>query len=65
MRHMRVPMDDRTEVALFVLARRELRNPKDQATYLLIQGLRAAGVLEQEPPGTDVQSDASAELLDA
>lgn len=45
-RRISVPIhDDRVRRALVNLAEREYRDPRDQAAYLIAEGLRAAGAL--------------------
>jgi hypothetical protein len=45
-----VPLTPETAQALRDLARRELRDPRLQARWLLETGLRQAGVLVMDPP---------------
>jgi hypothetical protein len=46
MRGIYVPVSDPVaRRALVNLAEREMRDPRDQAAYLIVEGLRAAGAL--------------------
>lgn len=49
MRRISVPIhDDQARRALVNLAEREMRDPRDQAAYLILEGLRAAGALPEQ-----------------
>jgi hypothetical protein len=46
MRRIQIPIyDDRVRRALVNLAEREMRDPRDQAAYLILEGLRQRGLL--------------------
>jgi hypothetical protein len=45
--------DDRTRRALANLAERELRDPRDQAALLIVEGLRRRGLLPADPRHPD------------
>jgi hypothetical protein len=50
MRAIYVPLPEGAADRLRELARRELRDPKSQATYLILDGLKRAGLaVEVEP----------------
>ena len=50
MRAIYVPLpNEETRRALIQLAEHEWRNPREQAAKLLVEGLRRAGVLPDEP----------------
>jgi hypothetical protein len=62
-RHQRslyVPLAEDAVDALRELAFRELRDPRAQAAYLVLDGLRRAGALPAEPAATDRPSAAAA-----
>ena len=53
-RNIYIPLPDPAPEALYELAEREWRHPKEQASKLLVEGLRRAGVLaDQQPAGAD------------
>ena len=50
MRALYVPIpDERARRALIELAEREFRDPRDQAALLVVEGLRRAGALTDDP----------------
>lgn len=49
MRAIYVPLPERAREALFDLASREYRDPRDQAAMLLVEALRQAGALVDAP----------------
>jgi hypothetical protein len=49
-RNIYVPLPDPVREALYELAEREWRHPKEQASKLLVEGLRRAGMLADQPP---------------
>ena len=57
MRRISVPIhDEQTRRALVNLAEREMRDPRDQAAYFILQGLRAAGALPNTKTAAGVES---------
>lgn len=52
MRSIYVPLSDGAIDRLRELAARELRDPKTQASYLILSGLRAAGLDPERPRQT-------------
>ena len=57
MRAIYVPVTEPVRRALNDLAERECRDPRDQATYLIREGLRQAGALND--PKTEASSPAT------
>ena len=55
-RNIYVPLSDPAREALYELAEREWRHPKEQASKLLIEGLRRAGVLAGQQPAESADS---------
>ena len=49
-RNIYVPLPEPARQALYDLAEREWRNPKEQASKLLVEGLCRAGVLANQGP---------------
>jgi len=49
MRSIYVPLPETAREALCSLAEREWRDPRDQATVLLLEGLKQRGALPPEP----------------
>ena len=58
-RSVHLPLPDNIADALYELSRRELRHPRQQAVWLLVEGLRRHGVLE------DARSDLGTTQADA
>jgi hypothetical protein len=58
-RAMYLPIPPDVDDALSRLAEQELRHPKDQATVLLMEGLRQRGMLAPEPPSQSARPEAS------
>jgi hypothetical protein len=56
-RAVHIPLPDDVADALYELSRRQYRHPRQQAAYLLVEGLRRAGVLED---GSDLATDRAA-----
>ena len=55
MRAIYTPLpSEEIRLALLQLAEREWRDPRDQATKLLVEGLRIAGVLRDEGAATEL-----------
>ena len=52
-----VPLPDEASDALDRLAERELRDPRHQAAYLVLDGLRRAGALPPEQAPTDIRPE--------
>jgi hypothetical protein len=44
MRSIYVPLPDKAADRLYELAQRELRDPRDEAAWLILVGLKAAGL---------------------
>ena len=52
-RNIYIPLSDPAREALDELAEREWRHPKEQASKLLVEGLRRAGVLADQELADD------------
>ena len=59
-RAVHIPLTDEVADALYQLSRREYRHPRQQATFLLVEGLRRAGLLTPEP-----ENDRQLEVVNA
>lgn len=57
-RAVHIPLPDDVADALYELSRRQFRHPRQQAAFLLVEGLRQAGVLEE---GSDLATERAAQ----
>jgi hypothetical protein len=60
-RSIYVPLSTPAKEALYQLAEREWRHPKEQASKLLVEALRQAGALPADPDQLTSGSPAAAE----
>lgn len=61
-RSVHIPLPHDVADALYELSRREYRHPRQQAAFLLAEGLRRAGVLEGDQLGGKVESTRGREV---
>lgn len=56
MRTISIPLSEHARRALIDWAEREFRDPRDQAAKFVVDGLRQAGALSEEPKDRELTS---------